>query len=222
MGLIKKKESWILIVGWVGSLGKKRILCCTWSVNRVRLCEPMDCSPPGCFSSGTRVPSKMTKSFGKVGISNILKHYLIPRICAWVFIERTDVEAKTPILWPPDVKSWLIWKDPDAGKDWGQEEKGTMDNEMVGWHHQHNGHEFGWTLAVGDGQGGLACCGSWGRKELDMTEQLNWTDNVPQNFFQEEYQPYNWFHTMKSFLFQSLFQYIWKQPYQSISVNFVG
>ena len=66
-----------------------------------------------------------------------------------------------------------------------------MDNEMVGWHHQHNGHEFGWTLAVGDGQGGLACCGSWGRKESDMTEQLNLTDNVPQNFSQEGYQPYN-------------------------------
>ena len=93
---------------------------------------------------------------------------------SWVFIGRTDVEAETPILWPPDAKSWLVWKDPDAGKDWGQEEKGTTEGEMVGWHHRLNGHGFGWTLAVGDGQGGLACCSSWGRKELDTAEQLNW------------------------------------------------
>ena len=75
-----------------------------------------------------------------------------------------DVEAETPILWPPDAKSWLIWKDPDAGKDWRQEEKGMTEDEMVGWHHWLNRHEFGWTPGVGDGQGGLECCGSWGRK----------------------------------------------------------
>ena len=95
---------------------------------------------------------------------------------SWVFIERTDVEAETPILWPPDVKSWLIWKDPDAGKDWGQENKGMTEDEMVGWHHWLNGYEFEWTLGLGDGQGGLACCDSWGRKESDTTEQLNWTE----------------------------------------------
>ena len=95
---------------------------------------------------------------------------------SWAFIGRTDVEAETPILWPPNVKSWLIWKDPDAGKDWGQEEKGTMEDEMAGWHCQLNGHGFGWTPGVGDGQGGLVCCGSWGHKELDTTEQLNWTE----------------------------------------------
>ena len=78
---------------------------------------------------------------------------------SWVFIGRTDIEAKTAILWPPDPKSWLIWKDPDAGKDWGQEEKVTTEDEMVGWHHQLNGHEFGWTSVVGDGQGGLTCRG---------------------------------------------------------------
>ena len=95
---------------------------------------------------------------------------------SWVFTGRTDVEAETPILWAPDEKSWLIWKDPDAGKDWGQEEKGTAEDEMVGWHHRLNGHGFGWTLGVGDGQGGLVYCGSWGRKGSDMTEQLNWTE----------------------------------------------
>ena len=94
---------------------------------------------------------------------------------SWIFIGRTNVEAETPILWSPDVKSWLIWKDPDAGKDWGQEEKGTTEDEMIGWHHQLNGHGFGWTPGVGDAQGDLACCGSWGRKELDTTERLNWT-----------------------------------------------
>ena len=91
-------------------------------------------------------------------------------------LEGLDVEAETLILWPPDVKSWLIWKDPDAGKDWRWEEKVMTEDEMVGWHHWLNGYGFGWTLGTGDGQGGLACCGSWGRKELDMTEQLNWTD----------------------------------------------
>ena len=95
---------------------------------------------------------------------------------SWVFTGRIDVEAETPIFWPPDAKSWLIWKDPDAGKDWGQEEKGTTEDEMVGWYHQLNGHGFGWTPGVGDGQGGLACCDSWGRKESDTTEQLNWTE----------------------------------------------
>ena len=94
---------------------------------------------------------------------------------SWVFIGKTDVEAETPILLPPDVKSWLIGKYPDAGKDWGQEEKGTED-EMVGWHHWHNGYGFGWTLGVSDGQGGLACCCSWGHKKSDMTERLNWTE----------------------------------------------
>ena len=95
---------------------------------------------------------------------------------SWVFIGRTDVEVETPILWTPDAESWLIWKDPDAGKDWGQEEKGTTEDEMVGWHHRLDGHGFGWTPGVGDGQGGLASCGSWGHKESDTTEQLNWTE----------------------------------------------
>ena len=94
----------------------------------------------------------------------------------WIFIGRTDAEAEAPKLWPPDVKSWLIGKDPDAGKDWRQEEKGTTEDEMVGWYHRLNGHEFEQALGVGDGQGSLACCSSWGCKESDMTEQLNWTE----------------------------------------------
>ena len=97
---------------------------------------------------------------------------------SWVFIGRTDAEAETPILWPPHVKSWLIGKDSNAGRDWGLEEKGTTEDEMAGWHHRLNAHEFGWTPEVGDGQGGLACCGSWGRKESDTTERLNWTEPV--------------------------------------------
>ena len=96
---------------------------------------------------------------------------------SWVFIGRTD-EAETPILWPPDTKSWLIWKDPDAGKDWGQEEKGKTEIEMVRWHHHLNGLEFGLTPGVGDGQGGLACCGSWGCKKSDTTEWLIWSDLI--------------------------------------------
>ena len=85
------------------------------------------------------------------------------------------VSPQTPILWSPHAKSWLIVKDPDAGRDWGQEEKGMTEDEMAGWDHQLNAHEFEWTPGIGDGQGGLACCNSWGRKESDMTEWLNWT-----------------------------------------------
>ena len=90
-----------------------------------------------------------------------------------MFIRRTDAEVEAPVLLPPDVKSRLIGKDPDAGKDRRQEEKGPREDEMVGWHHRLNGHEFEQALGVGDGQGGLDCCDSWGHKELDMTDQLN-------------------------------------------------
>ena len=97
---------------------------------------------------------------------------------SWVFIGRINVEAEALILCLPDVKSWLIWKEPDAGKDWGQDERGMIEDEMVGWHQWLNGHGFGWTPGVGDGQGGLSCCGSWGHKESDMTERLNWTELI--------------------------------------------
>ena len=88
---------------------------------------------------------------------------------SWMFIGRTDTEAETPTLWPPDAKNWLLGKDPDAGKDWRQEEKGMTEDEMAGWHHRFDGYEFGWTPGVGDGQGGLACS-----TELDMSEWPNW------------------------------------------------
>ena len=95
---------------------------------------------------------------------------------SWVFIGRTDVKAETPVLWPPHAKSWLIGKDSDPGRDWGQEEKGTTEDEMAGWHHWLNGRGFEWTPGDGDRQGGLACCDSWGHKDSDMTEWLNWTN----------------------------------------------
>ena len=94
---------------------------------------------------------------------------------SWVFIGRTGAETETPTLWPPDVKNWLIGIDPDAGKDWRREEKGTTEDEMVGWYHRREGHNFEWAQGVGDGQGSLACCSPWDRKELDTTEGLNWS-----------------------------------------------
>ena len=94
----------------------------------------------------------------------------------WDFFGRNDAKAETPVLWPPHVKNWLTGKVLDAGRDWGQEEKGTTEDEMAGWHHWLDGRESGWTPGVGDGQGGLAFWDSWGRKELDMTDWLNWTE----------------------------------------------
>ena len=95
---------------------------------------------------------------------------------SWIFIGRTDAEAEIPILWPPDVKNSLTGKNPDAGKDWRQEEKGTTENEMVGWYHRLNGHEFEQAPGVCDGRGSLVCWSPWGCRESDMTERLNWTE----------------------------------------------
>ena len=108
----------------------------------------------------------------------------------WVFFGRNDGKAETPVLWPPHVKSWLIGKDSDAGRDWGQEEKGRMEDEMAGWHHRLDGREFEWTPGVGDGQGGLACCNSWGHKESDRTDwltELNHWNDFFQLFFLPSY-----------------------------------
>ena len=94
----------------------------------------------------------------------------------WDFFGGNDAEAETLVLWPPHAKSWLIGKDPDAGRDWGQEEKGTTEDEMAGWHHWLDGRESEWTAGGGDGQGSLACWDSWGCKESNMTERLNWSE----------------------------------------------
>ena len=95
---------------------------------------------------------------------------------SWIFIGRTDVEAEDPVFWPPDVKNWFLRKNPDAGQDWRQEEKEMTEDAIVGWHHQLDGHKFEQALGVGYGQGNLACCSPWDHKELDMTEQLKWTE----------------------------------------------
>ena len=99
----------------------------------------------------------------------------------WIFIERTDAEAETPILWPPDAKNGLIWKDPDAGKEWRREEMGTTEDGMIEWCHPLDGHEFEQAPEVGDGQGSLVCCSPWGHKESDTTKWLNWTMGIKVN-----------------------------------------
>ena len=101
---------------------------------------------------------------------------------SWILIGRTDAEAETLILWPPDTKNWLIWKDPDAGKDWRWEEKGMTEDEILGWHNQLNVHEFEQALRVSDEQGSLECCSPWGHQQSDMTEWLNWTEHVSKKF----------------------------------------
>ena len=122
---------------------------------------------------------------------------------SWVFIGRTDVEAETLILWPPDAKSWFIGKDSDAGRDWGQEEKGTTEDELVVWHHWLDGRESKWTPGVADGHGGLVCCNSWGCKESDTTEWLNWTDAFSENSVQISISPLElWEIFVQSVLFR--------------------
>ena len=99
---------------------------------------------------------------------------------SWILNGRTEAKAEAPVLWPPDAKNWLIGKDLDAGKDWRQEEeKGTPEDEMVGWYHRLGGLKFEQAPGVGDGQGSLACCSPWGHRELDTTEWLNWTMFIP-------------------------------------------
>ena len=138
--------------------------CESWTIKKAE-CWRIDAFELWCWRRLLRVPwtARRSKPVHPKGDQS------------WVFIGKTDAEAEILILWPPDAKNWLVWQDPDAGKDWGQEEKRMTEYEMAGWHHQLNGHGFGWTLGVGGGQGGLACCGSWVQRESDMTEQLNWT-----------------------------------------------
>ena len=119
--------------------------------------------------------SILRQSFFPFYFKSGLLRYNSHRVSPEYSLEGLMPELKTPTIWLPNVKNWLIGKDPDAGKDRRREENGMTEDEIVGWHHQLNGHEFGQTPAVGDGQGGLACCGPWGCKESDMTEWLNWT-----------------------------------------------
>ena len=115
----------------------------------------------------------------------------------WIFIEMTDAEA--PICWPPDVNSQLAGKDPDAGKDWRQEEKGAAEDELVGWHHRLHGQGLEQTLGDGDLQGSLVCCSPWGRKESDTTE---WLNKAYQNPVTTKWNPTSSVKVAKSLLFQ--------------------
>ena len=139
--------------------------CESWTLKKAER-QRIDAFELWCWRRLLRVPRGARRS----------NQPILKEISPGVFFERNDAKAETPILWPPHVKSWLIWKDSDAGRDWEQEEKGTTEDEMAGGHHRLDGHGFGWTPGVGDGQGGLACCNSWGCKELDTTERLNWTE----------------------------------------------
>ena len=143
--------------------------CENWAIKKAER-QRIDAFELWCWRRLLRVPWTARRSN-----QSILKENQ-----SWILTGRTDADAKAeaPLLWPPDMKSWLIRKDPDAGKDWRQEEKGTREDEVFGWHHRLNGHEFEHILGVGDGQGRLACCSPWGRKESDMTEQMNWIDNI--------------------------------------------
>ena len=136
--------------------------CESWTVKKSQ-CRRIDAFELWCWRRLLRVDCKEIQ----------LVHFKGDQ--SWVFIGRTDAKAETPILWLPLAKSWLIGKDLDSGRNWGQEEKGMTEDEITGWHHQLDGHEFEQTLGGGNGQGGLACCDSWGHKESDMTEWLNWT-----------------------------------------------
>ena len=136
--------------------------CESWTVKKAE-CWRIDAFEQWCWRRLLRVPWT-ARRFNQ----SILKENQY-----WIFIRRTDAEAGAPILWPPDVRSWLIWKDPDAGKDWRQEEKEMTEDEMVGWHHRLDGHESDEAPGVGDGQESLACCSPWCCKESDTTERLN-------------------------------------------------
>ena len=134
----------------------------SWTIKQSE-CWIIDAFELWCWRGLLRVPWAARRS-----IQSILKEINIPEY-SWIFTGRSNAKAKAPILWPPDMKSWLIRKDPDAGKDWEQEEKGKTEDEMVGWYHWLNGHEFEQTQGDTEGQGSLACCSSWGGKELDTT-----------------------------------------------------
>ena len=139
--------------------------CESWIVKKAER-RRIDAFELWCWRRLFRVPWTARKS----------SQFILKEISPGCSLEGWMLKLKLPILWPPHVKSWLTGKDPDAERDWGQEEKGMTEDEMAGWHHRLDGRESGWTPGVGDGQGGLACCDSWGREELDTTERLKWTE----------------------------------------------
>ena len=139
--------------------------CESWIVKKAEH-QRIDAFELWCWRRLLRVPWTARRS----------NQSILKEISPGCSLEGLMLKLKLQLLWPPHTKSWLIGKDFDAGKDWGQEEKGTTEDEMAGWHHWLYGREFEWTLEVGDEQGGLACCNSWGPKESDTTEQLNWTE----------------------------------------------
>ena len=139
--------------------------CESWTVKKAER-QRIDAFELWCWRRLLRVPWTARRS----------NQSILKEISPGTFFGRNDAEAETPVFWPPHVKNWLIGNDSAAGRDWGQEEKGTTEDEMAGWHHWLDGHESQWTPGVGDGQGGLACCDSWGQKESDTTERLNWIE----------------------------------------------
>ena len=149
--------------------------CESWTIKKYE-CRTIDAFELWCWRRLLQIPWTARRSN-----QSILKEV------HWVFIGRTDVEAEIPILWPPDMESWFIWKDPDAGKDRSRDEEGRTEDAMVGWHHWLSGHGFGSTPGFGDGQGGLACCSSWGcksRTRLSNWSELNWLNiNHETGFF---------------------------------------
>ena len=157
---LKNRRNWKKVEGSpvfrVVIPNRDSILCAMSAIDRFSTCEKTLESPLDC---------KKIKPVNPKGNQ------------PWIVIERTDAEAEAPILWPPDAKSWLVREDLDAGKDWRQEEKGMTEDEMVGWHHWLNAHEFEQAPGDGEGQGSLACCSPWGGKELNTTEQLNNSNN---------------------------------------------
>ena len=139
--------------------------CESWTIKKAE-CQRTDAFELWCWRRHLRVPSTARRSNSVNPKGNQ----------SWIFIGRTDAEAETPILWLPDSKNWLTGQDPDVGKDWGLEDKGMTKDEMVGWNHWLNAHDFEQAPGVGDGQGGLVCCSPLGHMESNRTEQLNWTE----------------------------------------------
>ena len=146
----------------------------SWTIKKAEH-QRIDAFEVGCWRRLLRVPWTARRS----------NQFILKEVSPECSLEGLKDEAETPILWLPDGKSWLIGKHPDSGKDWGQGEKGMTEDEMVGWHHQLNGHEFGWTPGVADGQGSLACCSQWGHRESDMQSdwtELNWIAQASPSF----------------------------------------